>query len=513
MNNKKNELRVKIEEYRYIKITEELYGMIDEYIRICLKENDVDSLIAGYFYKGELFFRLGNYEESITAIEICISYKNAASSKEFQANAYNILGLIYAFLGCEIIALEYYLEGLEIARVNGIYRIQTVIYINMGWLYKEIDAYEKAMDNYNNALAAASYMPKQYFYNLEVLCYSYIGQIYCRNNEYNIALELLNKIYEIRKRNNILFYEVSLENLEIRIYDYLGNQEKVLSNMESMLKKAESQDDFIEFCEFYLDVCNYMIEKGKKDAARKLLDSMQLNASKVNLVFISLKIQAAECAYHRLYSTHTDYLNACGNYMTLSKQYDVFIKKSMLNGMKKIEDLRQMEKEKDHYEEISRLDGMTGILNKNAIEYYIKEYLEIYSPIHKAGLILIDIDNFKMINDNFGHMLGDTIIKRVAKTITKTFRSTDIVGRVGGDEFLVLMKGVKSKEEVMEKAEELRITFEKIFMEDQENLNISISVGVSMIENNNYDYGQLFSKADQALYEAKSAGRNQVILA
>lgn len=513
MNEKKSELREKIEGYRYVKIEEELYGLLDEYIRICREENDEDGLVAGYFYKGELFFRLGNYDEAITAIEICIGYKNAESSKEFQANAYNVLGLIYAFLGCEIIALEYYLEGLEIARANSIYRIQTIIYINMGWLYKEIDAYEKAMENYNNALAAASHMPKQYFYNLEVLCYSYIGQIYCRNNEYNIALELLNKIYEIRRKNNILFYEVSLENLEIRVYDYLGNHEKVLANMDSMLKKAESQDDFIEFCEFYLDVCNYMIEKGKKDEARKLLDSMQINARKVNLVFISLKIQAAECAYHRLYSSHTDYLNACGNFMMLSQQYDVFIKKSMLSGMKKIEELRQMEKEKDHYEEISRLDGMTGILNKNAIEYYIKEYLDIYNPVQKAGLILIDIDNFKMINDNFGHMLGDTIIKRVAKTITQTFRSTDIVGRVGGDEFLVLMKGVKTKGEVVEKAEELRITFEKIFMEDQDKFKISVSVGVSMIENNSYDYGQLFSKADQALYEAKNAGRNQVILA
>ncbi len=513
MDKMKNELRKKIEGYRYIKIEDELYGFIDEYIRICSEERDEDGLVAGHFYKGELFFRLGNYTAAIATIEICISYKNKKLNQEFQANAYNVLGLIYAFLGCEIIALEYYLKGMEIARENDIYKIQTVIFINMGWLYKEIDAYEKAMENYYHALAAAIHMPKEYYYNLEVLCYSYIGQIYCKNNEYHIALDLLNKIYKIRKRNNILYYEVSLENLEIRVYDYLGNQEKVIANIQSVLKKAESEDDFIEFCEFYIDVCNYMIEKGKTEDARKLLNSMHMNASKVNLAFISFKIQAVECEFHRLYSTPADYLNACGEYMTLSKQYNVFIKRSMLNGMKKIEELRQMEKEKEHYEEISRLDGMTGILNKNTIEYYIKEYLDIYHPTQKAGLILIDIDNFKMINDNFGHMIGDIIIKKVANTITQIFRSTDIVGRVGGDEFLVLMKNVKTQEEVLEKAEELRSTFGKIFEEEQYKFEISVSVGVSMSENGNSDYGQLFGKADQALYIAKNAGRNQVILA
>lgn len=511
MKQRKNELREKIEGYRYIKIEDELYQFLDEYIQICREEQDEDGLIAGYFYKGELFFRFGSYDEAISAIETCLSYRGCEQSKESQCNAYNVLGLIYAFLGCEIIALEYYLKGLEIARANDLYKIQTVIYINMGWLYKEIEAYEKAMENYNNALVSANHIAGEYYYNLEVLCYSYIGQIYCKNNEYTIALELLNKIYEIRKKNHVLFYDVSLQNLEIRIYDYLGNQEKVVSNIGNILKRAESEDDFIEFCEFYLDVCNYMLEKGKKEEARKLLDLLHLNASKLDFVFINLKIQAVENEYNRLYSSHVEYLNACGEYMTLYKQYDVYIKKSILSGMKKIEELRQIEKEKEHYEEISRLDGMTGILNKNATEYYIKEYLDSYNLIQKAGLILIDIDNFKMINDNFGHLIGDKIIKSVAKTITQTFRSTDIVGRIGGDEFLVLMKNVKEKEEILDKAEELRKKFSNILVENQDSFEISISVGVSMIENNKYNYGELFCRVDQALYNAKNEGRNRVI--
>lgn len=512
MNKRKNELRKKIEDYRYIKIEDELYEMLDEYIDICRGENDENGLVAGYFFKGELYFRIGNYNDAITATETCLSYRKAELSKEYQSNAYNVLGLIYAFLGCEIIALEYYLKGLEIAKANNIYKLQTVIYINIGWLYKDIEAYEQAMENYNNALTSANNMEDEYYYNLEVLCYSYMGQICCKKNEYNIALELLNKIYEIKKKNNILFYDVSLENLEIRVYDYLGNQEKVWANIESVLKKAETEDDFIEFCEFYLDVCNYMIDKGKKVEARKLLDLLNMNASKLNLVFINLRIQAVESDYHRLFSSNDEYLNACGKYMTIYKQYEVFIRKSKLSGMKKIEELREIEKEKEHYEEISRLDGMTGILNKNATEYYIKEYLDIYNPIQKAGLILVDIDNFKMINDNFGHLVGDKIIKEVAKIITQIFRNTDLVGRIGGDEFLALMKNIRSKEEVIAKAEELRKVFENNFMENENSYGMTVSIGVSIIESNRYDYGEVFSNVDKALYAAKNEGRNKVVI-
>ncbi|MFA9377634.1 MAG: diguanylate cyclase [Lachnotalea sp.] len=512
MKQNKIQLQEKIESYRYIKVEDEIYSLLDEFIDLCREEHDEDGLVAGYFYKGELFFRLGNYDDATIAIETCLSYKNAEHCKEFQSNAYNVLGLMYAFLGCEIIALEYYLEGLEIARANNIYKIQTIIYINMGWLYKDIRAYDKAMENYNHALTSARSIPKEVYYNLEVLCYAYIGQIYCKKKEYSIALELLNKIYETKKKNNILYYDVSLDNLEISIYDYLNMPDKVQANIEHVLNKAAEEDDFIEFFEFYLDVCNYIIEKGKKDEARRLLDSLHKNASKLNLVFINLKIQAAETQYHKIYSAQVDYLNACAGYMTLQKQYEVFIRKSLLSGMKKIEELRQIEKEKEHFEEISRLDGMTGILNKNAIEYYIKEYLDIYSNTQKAGLILIDIDNFKMINDNFGHSIGDRIIKKVATSITQTFNVTDMIGRVGGDEFLVLMKNVEKKEDVFEKAEELRKTFENNLCEDDITYKLSVSIGISMIINNKYDFRALFNKADEALYEAKNEGRNKVII-
>jgi diguanylate cyclase (GGDEF)-like protein len=198
--------------------------------------------------------------------------------------------------------------------------------------------------------------------------------------------------------------------------------------------------------------------------------------------------------------------------MTIYKQYEVFIRKSKFSGMKKIEELRQIEKEKQHYEEISRLDGMTGILNKNATEYYIKEYLDVYNPIQKAGLILVDIDNFKMINDNFGHLVGDKIIKEVAKIITQTFRTSDLVGRIGGDEFLALMKNIRTKEEVIAKAEELRKVFENNFMENENSYGMTVSIGVSIIENNRYDYGEVFSNVDKALYAAKNEGRNKVVI-
>lgn len=153
----------------------------------------------------------------------------------------------------------------------------------------------------------------------------------------------------------------------------------------------------------------------------------------------------------------------------------------------------------------SELDAMTGLLNKTTTELAINSILE-----HKEGtlevMLVIDIDHFKTVNDTLGHQVGDHVIKIVADLISSEFRKTDIVGRIGGDEFCVLMKEVSSIEVAYKKLNEMLL-----IMRYKPNISIpeyvTLSIGMAVSEGSASDYATLFKKADEALYQAKQGGR------
>jgi len=125
----------------------------------------------------------------------------------------------------------------------------------------------------------------------------------------------------------------------------------------------------------------------------------------------------------------------------------------------------------------------------------------------------MDLDHFKNINDRYGHQAGDKVLTHAARLITSTIRKVDVAGRVGGEEFCVVLPGA-GPEEAMQIAERirLRINDREILVKKSQTASISVSIGVcSAQESNNYDFEQLQSIADARLYQAKQRGRNQVV--
>jgi len=158
-------------------------------------------------------------------------------------------------------------------------------------------------------------------------------------------------------------------------------------------------------------------------------------------------------------------------------------------------------------------DGLTGLLNKK----YVQEYLqnELIPDASKEGLavFLFDLDNFKHYNDQNGHLAGDDLLRSVSEVLQENTRVEEVLGRYGGEEFLMLMPGA-TKESALRGAERLRAAIAAQpfrFGEGQPLGRISISGGVAVFPEHGRSAGQLIEAADQALYEAKRAGRNRVI--
>ena len=152
-------------------------------------------------------------------------------------------------------------------------------------------------------------------------------------------------------------------------------------------------------------------------------------------------------------------------------------------------------------------DLLTGLFNKVTTEELVKESL-LQNINQKHALFILDVDNFKEINDTMGHLPGDEALVEIAQHIRKQFRSEDIVGRIGGDEFAIFLKNIKSQEIIERKAELLVEVFSKSLTAAKTGGRVSISIGVSVYPHDGKTYEELFKKADVALYYSKQQGKN-----
>ena len=176
--------------------------------------------------------------------------------------------------------------------------------------------------------------------------------------------------------------------------------------------------------------------------------------------------------------------------------------------------LKNIDQEKKEQENLAKklsTDTMTGILNKASMQNLIGEYILLSKNTDIHALFMIDTDNFKSVNDTLGHLFGDEVIKLVASTIKDTFRDSDFVGRVGGDEFMVFMKNT-TREAAANRAAALNQSMRRIFEKDGKSVSISCSIGVAFFSKDGADFDALYQNADACLYEAKRRGKDRCIL-
>jgi diguanylate cyclase (GGDEF)-like protein len=158
-------------------------------------------------------------------------------------------------------------------------------------------------------------------------------------------------------------------------------------------------------------------------------------------------------------------------------------------------------------------DPLTKLCNKITSEMLVTATLldRKYKNTINAFL-MIDIDNLKQTNDMFGHITGDKIITRLADCIRMVFRESDIQGRVGGDEFVVFMKDVNTKNNALIKAQKMCELYRSILQQDGKRIELSCSIGISIYPDDGTTFCMLYSCADKALYTAKNYGKNQCAL-
>ncbi|MCR5311843.1 MAG: GGDEF domain-containing protein [Lachnospiraceae bacterium] len=170
-------------------------------------------------------------------------------------------------------------------------------------------------------------------------------------------------------------------------------------------------------------------------------------------------------------------------------------------------------KHKEHGRELedkADTDLLTELYNKLATERKIQEYIDEH-PKSSGMFFIFDVDNFKKINDTMGHAFGDLMLKTIGTQIRSVFRVTDIIGRIGGDEFIIFLKDVKESE-VKEQADRLTSFFHDFKAGgDYVKYSATASIGAALYPEDGKSFKGLYEAADQALYKAKKRGKNRLV--
>ncbi|ONI44547.1 hypothetical protein AN641_07115 [Candidatus Epulonipiscioides gigas] len=153
----------------------------------------------------------------------------------------------------------------------------------------------------------------------------------------------------------------------------------------------------------------------------------------------------------------------------------------------------------------TQIDNFSGLYNKSTTEKLINKHLQTKRD---GILFLIDIDNFKQVNDKLGHNIGDIVIKEVSKTLTKIFKTADIIGRIGGDEFMVFIKN-KNELDIIAKAQETCYCIKKTYAKGNLKVTISASIGVAKVIDESKGFNELYVMADKAMYHSKNSGKDK----
>lgn len=161
-------------------------------------------------------------------------------------------------------------------------------------------------------------------------------------------------------------------------------------------------------------------------------------------------------------------------------------------------------------EHLANHDNLTGLPNRRMAEHYFQEVLQLSQQEGTGvGLVFVDVDNFKTVNDSHGHDLGDELLCHLGKTISSQLRKTDRLVRIAGDEFLIMLSGIAKGSDVELILEKIRRAVAKPVTIHDQTIVPALSMGITLAPQDGKDFKDLVKKADHAMYQAKAAGRNR----
>jgi diguanylate cyclase (GGDEF)-like protein len=288
----------------------------------------------------------------------------------------------------------------------------------------------------------------------------------------------------------------------------------IITNPESSSEKFKDvTEDFFNEVEFQILKCQESDKKRVKKTIKLLQDDSDVMIEQICSINETSRKTVEEinnaASFSDLEKSKKNINSAIKEFLNFSENIKEKIENIKSKLSIKLTEIINLENEIEHIKQKIYIDELTGLLNKKGIKEVYNSLLRNESAVHENCIMFLDIDKFKNINDTYGHVAGDLIIKLLSKILKESLRDNDIISRIYGDEFLIILK--KTDLEIAKSiAERLRKHIEKaIFYYKKEPIKITISGGLSKIDRWK-SFDEAVEEVDKLMYTAKQQG-NKII--
>lgn len=508
MTNDKFALMEQIQKQRFLPITDRTDSLYEQYYTL-IDAHNPDELSFLLFHRGEYYFRIGNFELALNHLTRCLSAPKQDSFRYLDALSYNIIGLIYSLLELHHISLSYLLRYKSICSELQIARETAICNANLSLIYSELDSYDIAVELLDKAICCAP-DSRESDYNLRLIFHACRGSLYCKMGDKSSALAAYRTTRAMQQETHADFYEPAVSNFYIRIAYLLKDHALLQENLQNLLMCDARASTFLEVSHFYFNICRFFLEHRMQAESKAILDLIEASAARLPICCLTYRQLISRATYARLFSSEDEYLDVCDTIMALHPRYALEQHRAKLYSLDYMEHLHRTKSDSKMYLEKSRLDPLTGLLNKYTIQFLVEENLTKLTPERRSAMLLLDLDHFKQINDTLGHLIGDSVIQQTASVIRNFFKDSALCGRIGGDEFLVYFNDVPDRSLLILQAEILRQEISSDASRQNIDTKTQVSIGIALSSEQCRTYKSLFEAADKALYLAKTDGRNRV---
>lgn len=467
-------------------------------------------MVEAVYKRGETAFANGKYQETVEAFTKFFGMEKAEEYQHLEIDAHNTLGMLFFFAGYENAALDQYLSALMLARKQESISVEIPILLNVGLLYQKQKEYGRAMAYYMQARELAEKDLRGHDMLFMLYTDIQIAQLDCRMGQFEEAKRLYTEIENFMQIVAEGEFLLSKWMLDILLAAHAADYEKVHMLTEEMFHHLRMDEPLIDQMDFYVDACEMIFHYGNAQKTGTVLQLIREKIEDTDFSYLKMRLEQIEVSYQKQYGSEAGYKAACKRYLSVYTGYEELLTEFCRKNLQNIGGMQQLEEQKHEFERRSRCDLTTGLLNKKAFQSDVEMCLAEYAKDTMNAMVFLDIDNFKSVNDNYGHLFGDEVICALTEKIKQHFCVKCVCGRFGGDEFTIFIKEVEDMLSLECKMEEFREEFSKLDFGKGEDMQITLSIGVSYNCGMRVSYQAMLSCADEALEKAKEYGKNRV---
>ena len=495
---------------------EEILQKASRLLEIAQLHQDSYYIAAALYFQAYYEFSRGNYKE---CLQHCFQSEEYCEKNEYLkilAYIHNLQGIVYSDLGDFLTSLHFLLKAYYLTMDHPEFEYHYAIINNLGTLFHDIDCEQRGIEYFIRAFQERRKMHLEFSLNDGIILTN-ILIVYMKMNRAAEAAPWYETFLRYFKDND---HVVLTENrIMISIFELWHRKDiaKLKQRLYDFLEAAPHTSDYKNTVRNYMDCIHICISLKLKDQAYLLyrnLEKMEshhpnsINSARLADIKVELAMQF--CSKEELFLHLLEAYRLNRKAREQEKRNNL---QSMMNKMDLENALYEQHIILQRNEELLRsnkLDPFTEVLNKTAFRNHVLEAIRGKRADEKGTFFILDIDNFKIINDTCGHLVGDQVIMKVAANLQNNLREEDLVGRIGGDEFCMYLNHISCIEDIEKNALRIIDNIRNLNISKlQKQLTVSMEICIVDIEK---DFEDIFMKADHALYEAKANGRDQFVV-